>query len=144
MQSISHSSQSQPRSIQGYAPLPRPIVLIIEDDENIGALLAEVLAEETAYQPLLATDGLQALQLIRFIRPNLIITDYRLPYMDGLELYDRLHTTNRLEDVPAILISAHLPAREEVRRRHLIGISKPFELDDLLHTIHKLSDKRAS
>jgi len=57
--------------------------------------------------------------------------------MNGIELYDRLHTTQGLEHVRAIMISANLP-QQEIRQRQIVGIRKPFGLDDLLNTIEKV------
>jgi hypothetical protein len=57
--------------------------------------------------------------------------------MNGIELYDKLHTIDELDNVPAILISARLP-KHEIDKRHIIGMSKPLELDEFLHTIEEL------
>lgn len=112
-------------------------ILVVEDDDCIGSFLVEALTQETAYETLLVTDGFQALQAVRSIRPRLFITDYRLPYMNGLELYDRLCSTHALENTPTIIMSAYLP-EEEVKKRQLVSLNKPFELDELLDTVDKL------
>ena len=121
---------------QGKNRLDEPI-LVIEDDDSIGTLLVEVLSQETPYKALLVTDAFQALKTVLRIKPCLFITDYRLPRMDGIELYDRLHSTHDLADTPAIIMSAHLP-EEEIKKRSLVSLRKPFELDELLDTIKKL------
>ncbi len=109
-------------------------ILVIEDDESIGALITEVLLQETHYDVLLATDGFQALHIVDHVKPSLLITDYRLPLMDGIELYDRLHSLQALSDTPVIIMSAHLPM-EEVSKRKLVSMDKPFDLDDLLEKV---------
>jgi CheY-like chemotaxis protein len=86
---------------------------------------------------MLVTDGYQALRVVHDIKPSLFITDYRLPHMNGLELCDRLRATKGLEHTPAIVMSAYLP-EQEVEKRHLVGLQKPFELDDLLNTVESL------
>ncbi len=113
------------------------IILVIEDDDSIGTFLVEALSQETPYKAVLVTDGLQALQLVDTVKPCLVITDYRLPNMNGLELYDLLKSMSPLKDTPAIIMSAHLPI-QEVRKRNLVGLNKPFELDDLLNTVERL------
>jgi len=114
------------------------VILVIEDDDSIGTFLVEALSQETPYTAMLVTDGLQALQLMHTIKPCLVITDYRLPKnMNGLELCDLLKSMQSLQDTPAILMSAHLPV-QEVQRRNLVGLHKPFELDDLLNTVERL------
>lgn len=113
------------------------IILVVEDDDDIGTFLVEMLAQETPYKTMLVTDAFQALRAVNDIKPNLFITDYRLPNMDGIELYDRLRAKKELKDVPIILMSACLPV-QEVQKRKLVGMSKPFELDNLLDTVERL------
>ncbi len=57
--------------------------------------------------------------------------------MNGLELYDHLHTMKGLEEVPVIMVSARLP-RRELAHRNIVGMSKPLDLDELLETIEQL------
>jgi CheY-like chemotaxis protein len=112
-------------------------ILVVEDDSEIGSFLLEALSLETSYTTILASDGFEALKASSIVPPCLCITDYRLPHMDGLELYDRLRAKEELADLPVILISAQLP-EEEVKKRQIVGLNKPFELDDLLDTVEKL------
>jgi len=112
-------------------------ILVVEDDTSIGELVVQTLAQETHYQAVLVSDGSQALHAIHVFKPKLFILDYRLPDMNGIDLYDKLHTTKGLEDTPGIMISATLPKRE-LKQRALVGISKPFELSQLLDTVEKL------
>ena len=112
------------------------VILVIEDDDSIGTFLVEALSQETPYKAILVTDGFQALQIVHTVKPCLVITDYRLPNMNGLELYDMLKSMQSLKDTPAILMSAQLPV-QEVQKRNLVGLNKPFELDDLLNTVER-------
>ena len=121
------------------APKMKPMVktiLLVEDDISIGELLIEILREEGLYEVVLATDGLQALQVVKTIHPLLFMLDYQLPGMNGFELYDQLHTTEGLADIPALFVSANVPL-SELEKRHLHYIRKPFELDQLLDAIEK-------
>ena len=122
---------------QSVMDIHKPVILVIEDDDSIGTFLVEALSQETPYKAMLVTDGFQALQLVRIVKPSLVITDYRLPNMNGLELYDMLKSMQPLKDMPTIIMSAHLPM-QEVRKRNLVGLNKPFELDDLLNTVERL------
>ena len=112
-------------------------ILVVEDDYMIGSLLVETITQETPHHALLATNSSQALQMVHECKPSLFLFDYRLPHINGLELYDQLHTTKELEDVPALLISASFPF-EEASKRNIMLIQKPFELDDLLRNIERL------
>lgn len=112
-------------------------VLVVEDDTGIGSFLVQAIQQETNYQAMLVTDGFQALKTVANIKPGLFILDYQLPRMNGIELYDQLHAIPGLERIPAIIISARLP-RQEIEKRQIVGMSKPLELDDFLHTVEHL------
>lgn len=113
------------------------MILVVEDDAGIGTFLVQAITQETPYLALLVSDGFQALNAVANVKPSLFILDYQLPKMNGIELYDKLHATQEMERVPAIVISARLP-RKEIEERRIIGMNKPLELDDLLKTIEKL------
>ena len=113
---------------------PIKTILIVEDDPDIGEFLTLALSQETPYHAILVTDGFQALTIVKRLKPQLFLLDDNLPAMRGLALYDHLHTTAGLEDVPAIFISANLP-QEELEKRQVSFLEKPFELDQLLYLV---------
>jgi CheY-like chemotaxis protein len=69
---------------------------------------------------------------------HLLLMDYHLTDLDGLALYDLLHAQQAFEHLPVILMSAslerHLP---ELAQRHLMGLSKPFDLEDVLAVVRE-------
>src|SRR5437588_5556111 len=109
-------------------------ILVVEDDEAIGEFLERVISEETPYKVLLVKDGFEALKVTRDIKPDLLLLDYQLPYMNGIELYDQLHAIKEFEETPGIMMSAHLPTHE-LKKRSLTGLSKPLEVRDLLDAL---------
>ena len=117
-------------------------ILVVEDDEDMGTFLVLALREESPYQALLVRDGYQALKVVHDLKPSLFLLDYKLPGMDGIALYDRLHAITDLADIPTIIISATLP-RRALQERHLTGVTKPYDLDQLLHTIDRLLAQRS-
>lgn len=112
-------------------------ILVVEDDEDIGSFLVQAISQETTHHALLVSDGFQALKTIHELKPNLLIIDYQLPHMNGIELYDRLSTVKDLESPPAIMMSARLPTHE-IAKRKIVAMKKPFELQELLNSIEKL------
>ncbi len=112
-------------------------ILIVEDDVHIGEFLERAIAEETPFKPLVVSDGFEALKVTLDLKPNLFLLDYQLPRMHGIELYDQLHAMKEFQDIPAIIISAHLPKRA-LDIRSLVGLRKPLELSELLKTIQAL------
>lgn len=112
-------------------------VMIVEDDVHIGAFLVEAITEETPYHALLVANGAEALETVKQLKPSLLILDYHLPGIDGLELYDRVHTMPEMSQIPAIMMSARLPY-QELEQRAIVGIHKPFDLDDFLLKVKSL------
>ncbi|MFL5627917.1 MAG: response regulator [Ktedonobacteraceae bacterium] len=112
-------------------------ILVVEDDVDIGLFLISALSEDSAYHTLLVPDGIRALDVVSHVKPSLVILDYHLPNIDGLEVFDRMHTMKELEEIPSIMISANLPERE-LAKRSICGMKKPFELDEFLGLVDKL------
>jgi len=113
------------------------VILVVEDDRDIGEVLVEAITHESPYQAMLATDGLDALRMVAGIKPGLFVLDYHLPGMNGIELYDRLHAIETLADVPALMISARLP-RQELEKRTIVAMNKPIDLDEFLQILDQL------
>jgi len=70
------------------------------------------------------------------VSPDLLLLDYQLPDMTGLQLYDRLHAQKAFRHLPAILLSATLP-HLELEKRHLIGLYKPFRVAELQEVLQQ-------
>jgi len=118
-------------------------ILVVEDDQLMGQFIAQALRDETTYRTLIATDAFRALSIVRNIKPSLFLLDYLLPKMNGIELYDRLHSAAGLEDVPTIFISA-VPPIKQLEKRHIYYMEKPFELDEFLQKIKELLAEETS
>jgi CheY-like chemotaxis protein len=122
-------------------------ILIVEDDEGIGEFLQQAIDEQTPYQTTVVHDGPQALERARQIQPCLFLLDYRLPGMDGLEVYDHLQNIEETRGVPAIMMSATLPT-EELQRRGIYQLRKPMEIGNVIrmitHAIATFEEQRLS
>jgi len=114
------------------------VILIVEDEEEIGDLIIQFLEQETPYKAFAATNAIQALALVATIKPDLFMLDYQLPGINGLELFDRLHAMQGLEAVPALMFSANALPQKALQKRHITSLIKPFDLDDLLKMVEKL------
>lgn len=114
-------------------------ILIVDDDGDMASVLAEAISLETPYRALIAASASQVSRLVQHVKPDLLILDYHLPGLNGIELYDWLHTDPLFENIPALLLTAskQMPHREITQRR-IIGIGKPIELDEFLATVHQL------
>ena len=122
------------------------IVIVVEDDRPIGELLAEVINEEEGYHAILLTRPTEALQTLKQLQPDLLVLDFGLPGMSGLELYDRLRQEEHLRSVPVIFETAvSRENRAEFRRRGIRKVlQKPFDLSELIADVKELAPPLAA
>lgn len=111
-------------------------IFIVEDDEAIGKLLVQMIHSETPYHVSVVSNAFQALEYIKLNTPQLLLLDYQLPGMNGIELYDRLRQIPELPQIPVLLMSAYLPTIDAIRRG-LETLKKPFDLETLLQMLDK-------
>lgn len=80
-------------------------ILLVDDEQEMLDLFTEVL-EQMDHRVLGARDGSEALSIARELSPDLVVTDWNMPRMTGLELCHELHTDERLSGIPIILHSS--------------------------------------
>lgn len=114
-------------------------ILLVEDDAAIAELLVQIIVQETPYRVLSVPDGLQALDMVKKIRPDLLLLDYWMPVIHGIELYDRLRAIKGMEHIPTIMLSVN-PPLQEIKKRQITCIRKPFDVDQLLRAIQSMMD----
>jgi CheY-like chemotaxis protein len=111
----------------------QPLVLVVEDDPPLRALIAEVLREELGAAPSEAADGRAAVRALVASRPNLVVLDLRMPGADGLTVLRWLATRPPAARPPVLCVTA-APADEQaeaVRLGCTACLTKPFDLLDL-------------
>jgi adenylate cyclase len=117
-------------------------ILLVDDEYASLEAFALLLAKE-GYQISTASDGEEALVRMREKRPDLVISDYWMPKMDGLELCRRMQEDVSLRSIPLLLMTAALDS-EIPRIRGLVGVlPKPIPYLGVLMTIRELlAEKR--
>jgi two-component system, OmpR family, response regulator MprA len=116
----------------------KPRILVVEDDADIRDLLDGLLTDE-GYEVTLASDGVDALELVATLRPDLILLDVGLPRLDGPSFCRAYREGDGR--APVLLISAADPTKidEAVDACGAAGyIAKPFEVDELMATVSRL------
>jgi DNA-binding NtrC family response regulator len=114
-------------------------VVIIEDEGDITSSLLQVVGQETPYHMLIVSSSLRAFETLQHVKPSLFLLDLSLHTMTGITLYDQFHAISELANIPTIIVSDSLTQhQQEIEERHLIGISKPLDVDELLETIENL------
>ncbi len=109
-------------------------ILIVEDDEDVGEFLQQTIDELTPYQTIVVNDGYGALERARQIHPCLLVLDYKLPGLNGIEIYDHLQNIEETRGIPAIMMSASLPV-EELQQRGIYQLRKPMDIGNVIRMI---------
>ncbi|MEO1007663.1 MAG: response regulator [Planctomycetota bacterium] len=115
----------------------RPIVLVADDEHHIRFMLEWKLKEQDV-QILTAADGRTALALAQQHHPALIISDYQMPYIDGIRLVRTLAESPETARIPVILLTAleHRISRSELENTGVEHIlRKPFSPTELLQIV---------
>ncbi len=115
----------------------RETILVVDDDKSLREFLEIFLAQE-GYNPLVAGDGPEALALLESHPVSLVLSDIRMPEMDGVTLLRRIR--QRDPQMPVILITAFASletAVDAMKEGALDYITKPFQLDELRQVIEQ-------
>ena len=116
-------------------------ILIVDDDEKVREIMCYVF-EKRGFVVEYARDGSEALQKVAQRTPNIIILDFTMPDMDGLQVCERLRENPGTQDIPIIFLSAQTHIAEVIR--YIPGavieyIEKPCDVAYLLSRVNKLT-----
>jgi DNA-binding response OmpR family regulator len=122
----------------------RRLVLVIEDDQPIGQIVAEAINDEPGYRALHIASPSRALALLEQLVPDLLVMDVQLPGMTGLELYESMRGAARTRSVPVVFETANGPAHADEFRRLGVAsyMSKPFDIWELIAYVKQLAPRR--
>lgn len=118
----------------GRNGLPRPMILVVEDEPDLRSLLDRQL-DRAGYRVLLADDGLEGLETAWRESVDLVLLDLMLPHLDGLEVCRRLKRDPRTSRLPVIMLTAKGETVDRIVGLELGAddyITKPFNLRELL------------
>jgi two-component system NtrC family response regulator len=112
-------------------------ILIVDDEKNYPLILSAVLEDED-FDTLTANSGKDALAILDDSDVDLVLTDMKMPQMDGIELLDRIKKKDA--DLPVIMMTAHgtiEKAVEAMQKGAYTYILKPFDNDDMVMHVKK-------
>ena len=115
-------------------------VLIVDDEKNYPLILSEVLNEE-GYETLTANSGKEALEKLKKSDVDLVLTDMKMPSMDGIELLEKIKAVD--PQLPVIMMTAYgtvEKAVEAMQKGAYNYILKPFDNDSLVLFVGKAVD----
>ncbi len=117
-----------------------PLIVVADDDLDILNLVNKRLAKR-GYEVLTATDGQQALELVRSRHPAAAVLDWMMPAMQGHEVCAQLKADSSTADIPVVLLTARA-ADVDIEKGFRSGaddyLTKPFNIRELDETLQRL------
>ena len=118
-------------------------ILVVDDDDEIRMLLSDILQEQ--YNILVASNGIEALDILKKRIPDLIICDIIMPAMNGFELIEKIKNQELTAHIPIILLSSDASVDSKIESAHIGAdayLTKPFHEKHLLATIKQMLNNR--
>lgn len=115
-------------------------VLVADDELHIIHVVA-IKLRNNGYEVITASNGAEAYELACHENPDVVVTDYQMPLMTGIELIEKMRGDDRTRSTPVILLTARSFAITEEMQQQLgvsACLSKPFSPKELLKTIQDL------
>ena len=121
----------------GDAPAPcRGLVLIVDDEEDL-AIAVEALLKRRGFRTYKVHDGKAAVDAALELQPDLVLLDYELPELDGLQVIERLRADPATQAIPVLLSSAARVSLADIKRADGF-LGKPFPESLLFEMIERL------
>ncbi|NJL83425.1 MAG: response regulator transcription factor [Chloroflexaceae bacterium] len=119
------------------------VILIADDDPGIRLAIADYL-ELSGYAAIAAENGEQALSLLASYHPHLLVSDIKMPKMDGYELVRRVRQRPEYRLLPVILLTEKGSTQERIQGYQAgcdLYLPKPFEMEELGAVIRNLLER---
>jgi two-component system alkaline phosphatase synthesis response regulator PhoP len=123
-----------------------PKTILVADDESHILHVVSLKLRNAGYKVITARDGQEALEMAQQEKPDLLITDYHMPQLSGLELCQKLKQDVATSGIPAIMLTArgyHLEPEDTEKSGILRMLSKPFSPRQLLATVNEVLNQAA-
>lgn len=118
-----------------------PAKVLVCDDERHIVRLIQVNLEKSGYQVVTAYDGKEGLEKIRSEKPNLVVLDVMMPYMDGFEVLKSLRREPETEQLPVVMLTAKAQDKDVFEGYHYgadMYLTKPFNPQELLTFVKRI------
>ena len=115
--------------------------ILVADDESHILNVVSLKLRNAGFKVVTAGDGREALDVAMHEPPDLLITDYHMPQLSGIELCRRLKQDERTRHIPTIMLTArgyHLEPQDTAESGILRMLSKPFSPRHLLMTVNEV------
>lgn len=122
--------------------MPSPLKVLVCDDERHIVRLIQVNLERQGYQVITAFDGKEGLEKIKSEKPNLVVLDVMMPYMDGFEVLKSIRREPETESLPVIMLTAKAQDKDVFEGFHYgadMYLTKPFNPMELVAFVKRIS-----
>jgi CheY-like chemotaxis protein len=126
-----------------YSKDGAPKVLLVEDTEDIRQMMRKLL-ELSGFQVVEATNGREAVEVAARVRPQIILMDLSLPFIDGIAATRQIRSLPGMSEVPIVAVSAHDTADFHSDARAAgcnVYITKPINYPELEAVVNGLLSK---
>lgn len=120
-----------------------PLKVLVCDDERHIVRLIQVNLERQGYNVVTAFDGKEGLEKIRAEKPNLVVLDVMMPYMDGFEVLKTIRREPETENLPVIMLTAKAQDKDVFEGYHYgadMYLTKPFNPMELVTFVKRIGD----
>lgn len=117
-------------------------ILVCDDERHIVRLI-QVNLERHGYQVVTAFDGKEGLEKIKAEKPNCVVLDVMMPYMDGFEVLKHLRREPETEHVPVIMLTAKAQDKDVFEGYHYgadMYLTKPFNPMELVTFVKRITE----
>jgi len=119
-------------------------ILLIDDELDLQALV-KIALKSRKYNVEIAGNGLEGLEKLKVVKPDLIILDMNMPKMGGLEFYQTICDKQGHAPYPILVLTARANMEELFKQFNIDGfMAKPFEIDQLLQEVDTIIQKRSA
>jgi DNA-binding response OmpR family regulator len=122
-------------------------VVCVEDEPEIIDLIRLILGRK-GFDLTGATGGLEGLEAIRRIKPDLVLLDLMMPDMDGWEVYQQMKADPELKNIPVIVVTAKAQSIDKILGLHIAKVddyvTKPFGPQELLQSVERVLSAKAT
>ena len=119
----------------------RPLVLIIDDDKDFTEMVKLNLEATGRYEVMTENKAARAFSAVRDTRPDLILLDVMMPFIDGGEIAHQIDTDEALKDIPVVFLTGTITKDEISSQGRLIGkhifLAKPVTGRELVECIER-------
>jgi two-component system alkaline phosphatase synthesis response regulator PhoP/two-component system response regulator VicR len=118
-----------------------PVKILVCDDERHIVRLIQVNLERQGWEVVTAFDGKEGLEKIRSEKPNLVVLDVMMPYMDGFEVLKSLRREPDTEALPVIMLTAKAQDKDVFEGYHYgadMYLTKPFNPMELVTFVKRI------